>query len=332
MAEVDLGIVRDKILGITRISGDGSAGVTDVYKMTSELSPDGFGNFSVRNGADAISGYHTVSVQGTGDVSTTTASLVTEINNVGPQNAIGIMHLHMDYNGSTLVGVESTSLRYEYSYDYQTYDSPSLDTPIDGVSLFSDSALTYSADDYFYILYFAPNENNLVIDNTLDENSSNPVENSVITQALASKMDIVTIDSAITFQDLAATYGDGTYAAIICRITYPTVATPTGRLGILGLSYGGGNYRWEWEDLSTFARRSGTALQSADVPTTIVGADESEYCLLSSLANPFVANTVYIGGQDIVYHDQKLYKRAGTGSESSWDASKWTEVKLQDLL
>lgn len=202
MGTVNLGKVRDRVTGVERINGNGSAGTIDTYRVSFESS--NYYDFNVTNGRNGVG--QIVSFSGDSD---SRNNLIVRIVN----NQDKVLALLVKSNSESEVNdgymqasfkVEKTAVSTEGLVTTSTYSviaygptgsqlfaascvQSNLTTVEPTVSIIISSGFKDCLDAWC-LLYYNDSSTGITVDDELSDNSTNPVQNKVVTTALNTKL------------------------------------------------------------------------------------------------------------------------------------------------
>lgn len=195
----DLGLSSDKILSITRVSGDGSAGSLDTYNVKTRANPSGAGlNFYVQNGNDGLSGgSFSHSVPNVDTTNGLSEYINQHYQDLGFETAkdAWLSLSSVVCTGSTHSLGRTTDMRLELLFAFQTYDD--LETGEFQYLMAYDGANWVDVDAAIedlelaepgFILTFV-NESVASFDTSVNRSSTNAVENKAIGNAVSVGID-----------------------------------------------------------------------------------------------------------------------------------------------
>lgn len=144
MATIDLGKVRETVTGTVLKSGSTSSGSTAKWAITTDLQPNGVGEFSVYNGRDGADGNTTTfcAYVPRADLIDTIKAKVSNVNQI------------ICFFGYTVSGGVPVAKQYQASFEFIGGGAPSGDTSaINSVSLYNGSGTEDSPSNVGFIYY-----------------------------------------------------------------------------------------------------------------------------------------------------------------------------------
>lgn len=205
MGTVNLGRVRDRVTGVERINGNGSAGTIDTYRVSFESS--NYYDFNVTNGRNGVGQI----VSFSGDSDSRNNLIVRIVNNQDKILALlvksseqndGYMQasFKVEKTAESTEGLVTTSIYAVYAYDptgsqlfFATCKLSNLAAFSPVVTFTFSSSTSYPSGfeaclNAWCILYYDDSSTGITVDGALSDSSTNPVQNKVVTSALNTKL------------------------------------------------------------------------------------------------------------------------------------------------
>lgn len=193
MGTVNLGKVRDRVTGVERINGNGSAGTIDTYRVSFESS--NYYDFNVTNGRNGVGQI----VSFSGDSDSKNNLIVKIVNNQDKVLALlvksseqndGYMQasFKVEKTAESTEGLVTTSTYAVIAYDptgsqlfHATCELSNLATVLPVVTVTFSSGFEACLNAWC-ILYYDDSSTGITVDDELSDNSTNPVQNKVVTE------------------------------------------------------------------------------------------------------------------------------------------------------
>ena len=182
----DLGLASDKILSLTRISGDGSAGSIDTYEMTTRAGEQF--QFSIQNGRNGAVGYGMGSLSYPVGSSSQVSAMITALSTEEMYETIA--HNFISCFVYSIRGFYEASIKWVIDTLNRTYDAHIVYRDVSTGSNPTETLTELTSSNPFQsgttmVILYKGDDPSPTIDTELNPSSTNLVENQAIAKAVS---------------------------------------------------------------------------------------------------------------------------------------------------